>query len=150
LADDEEELEAMSRVITTQGPGRERQRQRRTIAEILRRLVQKPELDDEARDLAALIVFCLREIEGTVERATEAWENRNYYLRADQFRLQWAWAGQTADRLTDTLRKEQWDELPMILAQLLPHFADIRVIRMTRSPSVWQGAYARLLDDDQA
>ncbi len=140
----------MSRVIATQGPGRERQHQRRTIAEMLRRLVQKPELDGEARDLAAVIVFCLRAIEDTVDRATEAWENRNYYLRADQFRLQWAWAGQTADQLADTLRGERWDELPLILAQLLPHFADIRVLRMTRSPSVWQGAYARLLDDDQA
>jgi hypothetical protein len=147
---DREGLETVTRVIATQGPGRERQRLRRTIAEALRRLAQKPELDGEACDLAALIVFCLREIEDTVERATEAWENRNYYLRADRFRLQWAWTGQVALGMADALREERWDELPLILADLLPHFADIRVIRMTRSPSVWQGAYARLLDENRA
>ena len=138
----------MSRVIATCPPGRERHHLRRTIAEALRRLVEKPGLDREARDLAALIVFCLRGIEDTVERATEAWEKRNYYLKADQFRSQWAWAGRMADRLAEALRGERWDELSLLLAQLLPHFADIRVIRMTRSPSLWRGAYARLLDDE--
>ena len=139
----------MSRVIATRGPGRERRRLRRTIAEALRRLVQKPGLDSEARDLAAHIVFCLREIDDTVEQATLAWEKRNYYLRADRFRQEWAWAGQTADRLAEGLRGERWDELPSILAQLLPHFADVRVIRMTRSPSLWKGAYARLVGGDK-
>jgi len=138
----------VSRVIATCPPGRERHHLRRTIAEALRRLVEKPGLDGEARDLAALIVFCLRGIEDTVERATEAWEKRNYYLKADQFRSQWAWAGRMADRLAEALRGERWDELSLLLAQLLPHFADIRVIRMTRSPSLWRGAYARLLDDE--
>lgn len=138
----------MSRVIGTQGPGRERRRLRRTIAEALRHLAQKPSVDDEARDLVALIVFCLRGIEDTVEQATEAWEKRNYYLRADQFRAEWAWAVKVADRLTQSLREEHWDELPPMLAQLHDHLADIRVMRMTRSAALWQGAYARLLDDD--
>jgi len=138
----------VSRVIATCPPGRERHHLRRTIAEALRRLVEKPGLDGEARDLAALIVFCLRGIEDTVERATEAWEKRNYYLKADRFRSEWAWAGRMADQLAEALRGERWDELSLLLAQLLPHFADIRVIRMTRSPSLWRGAYARLLDDE--
>jgi hypothetical protein len=138
----------VSRIIATRAPGRERQHLRRTIAEALRRLVEKAALDGEARDLTALIVFCLRGIEDTVERAVVAWEKRNYYLKADQFRSEWAWAGRMADRLTEVLRGDRWDELPLLLAQLLPHFADIRVIRLTRSPSLWQGAYARLLDDE--
>lgn len=121
---------------------------RRTVAEALRRLVKKPGLDGEARDLTALVVFCLRGIEDTVERAAVAWEKRNYYLKADRFRAEWAWAGRMADRLAEALRAERWDELPPLLAQLLPHFADIRVIRMTRPPSLWHGAYGRLLDNE--
>lgn len=140
----------MSRVIATEGPGRQRQRLRRTVAEALRCLVQKPTLDGEARDLAALIVFCLRDIGDTIEQVTEAWEHRNYYLRADQFRMEWAWTGQIAEVLRAALVEEHWDELPLILAELLPHFADIRVVRMTRSPSAWQGAYARLCGEDEA
>ncbi len=138
----------MNRVVATRAPARERQHLRRTIAEALRHLVEKPALDGEARDLAALIVFCLRGIEATVEQAAVAWEKRNYYLRADQFRSEWAWAGRMADRLAEALQGERWDELPLLLAQLFPHFADIRVTRMTRSPSLWRRAYARLLNDE--
>ena len=138
----------MSRIISTQGPGRERQRLRRTIAEALRRLAEKPELDAEARDLAALIVFCLRTIEGTIEQATDAWEKRDYYLKADKFRHEWAWVGRTADQMASALRGERWGELPLLLGQISSRLADIRVLRMTRSPSLWRGAYARLLDED--
>ncbi|MEA3345529.1 MAG: hypothetical protein U9Q78_04695 [Chloroflexota bacterium] len=139
----------MTRIINTQSPGKERRHLRRTIAEALRRLSEKPELDGEARDLTALIVFSLRGIEDTVKQVVEVWEKRNYYLKADRFRSEWSWAGRMADRIEKILRGEEWEELPQLLAQLLPHFEDIRVARMTRSPSLWRGAYARLLDDAQ-
>jgi len=140
----------MSRVITTQAPGRERQHLRRTIAEALRRLVEKPELDAEARDLVALVVFCLRGIERTVEQAARAWENRNYYLKADRFRSEWSWVGKMENLMADALQGERWDELSLLLAQLSPYFSDIKVIRMTRPPALWRGSYARLLNGEEA
>ena len=136
----------MSRVIATQAPGRDRQRLRRTIAEALRHLGVKREMDHEALDLVALIVLSLREIQGTIEQATEAWEKRDYYLKAERFRSEWSWARRMADQMDEALQRERWDELSLLLAQLFPHFSDVRVIRMTRSPSTWRGAYDRLLD----
>ena len=108
----------MSRVISTHPPGRERHKLRRTIAEALRRLAEKPGLDGEARDLTAHIVFSLWGIDDTVERAAVAWEKRNYYLKADRFRSEWAWAGRIANRLEEALRGEQWDGLHLLLADL--------------------------------
>lgn len=145
----EKKGQIVSRIVSTQAPGRKRQRLRRTIAEAIRCLGEKPELDGEARDLAALIVFCLRGIESTVEQATEAWEKRDYYLKADRFRAEWAWTGQIADRMVNALRGERWGELSLLLAQLFPHFADVTVIRKTRSSSLWQGCYTRLLDEEE-
>ena len=40
----------MGRVINTNSPGKRRSFHMRTIAEILRRLTQKPDVDDEVRD----------------------------------------------------------------------------------------------------
>lgn len=135
----------MSRVINLNSPGKERSWFRRTIAESLRRLMSKPDLDAEARDLAALIVFSLRGISETVERTVEAWEKRNYYLKADRFQLEWEWADQMADRMTATIKSGEWAQLPLLLAELMPHFADIKVARLTRSPEVWSGSYRRLM-----
>jgi len=135
----------MSRVINLNGPGKERNRWRRTVAEALRRLMSKPELDAEARDLAALVILGLRGIAETIERTTEPWEKRNYYLKADRFRLEWEWAGQAAERMTATIKSGYWQDLPSQLAELLPRFADIRVARLTRSPATWKGCYRRLM-----
>lgn len=138
----------MSRLITTDTPGNMRNRHRRTIAEALRALSQKPQLDDEAKDLAALIVFCLHGIADTVEQTIRAWEKRNYYVKAEHFRQQWLWLEPVTEDLSATIYAEQWDRLPGVLARLMPHFADITIRQMTRKPTLWQGAYEKFLRED--
>ena len=54
----------MGRVINSNTPGKRRNAMMRTIAEILRRLGQQSgEINDDVRDMTAMIVFCLREID---------------------------------------------------------------------------------------
>ncbi|HOG46877.1 MAG TPA: hypothetical protein PLB78_09550, partial [Anaerolineae bacterium] len=114
--------------------------------ESLRRLMAKRELDDEARDLAALIVFSLREIDEGIEQTTAAWEKRDYYIKADRFRQEWLWVAPAADGLEKILRQGAWEQLPAALAGLLTHFSDITVNRMVRTENLWQGCYQRLLE----
>ncbi len=102
----------MARIINTANPGKLRNQARRTIAEMLRHLMTKGTLDDEARDMVATIVYALREIDATIEVTTEAWEKRDYYLKADKFRLEWEWAAPAADRLEAIVRWNKWDRLP--------------------------------------
>jgi hypothetical protein len=141
----EESPHWMSRIVSVQGVGTRRQRLRRTVAEALRRLLAKDELDGEARDLAALIVFSLREIDQGIEQTVAAWEKRDYYLKADRFAQEWRWAVPAADELEEILREEAWERLPASLASLLSHFSDITVNRMVRPEELWQGCYERLL-----
>ena len=37
-------------------------------------------IDDDAKDMAATIVYALREIEGGVEQTVTAWEKRDYWM----------------------------------------------------------------------
>jgi len=138
----------MSRVISIEAPGKIRNQHRRTIAEALRRLSQKPRFDDEAKDLAALIVFCLHGMADTVDQTIEAWEKRDYWMKAERFREEWRWLEPTADELSGVIHKRQWDQLPSILAQMMPHFADVKIKQMTRKPTLWQGAYERFMRED--
>ena len=137
----------MSRIISTEGPGKIRSQHRRTIAEALRRLSMKQQLDDEVRDLAALIVFCLHRIADTVEQTTDAWDKRNYYLKADRFREGWRWVEPMTDQLSAVIYEGRWNELPDVLVLLMPHFADVTIKKMTRKPSLWQGAYEKFMQD---
>lgn len=138
----------MSRIISTDGPGKVRNQHRRTVAEALRHLSQKPRLDDEAKDLAALIVFCLHGIADTVDQTIEAWEKRDYWMKAERFREEWRWLEPLTDELSAIIYEGRWGQLPAVLAQLMPYFAGIKVKQMTRTPRLWQGAYERFMRED--
>ncbi|MCO5193603.1 MAG: hypothetical protein M9928_11740 [Anaerolineae bacterium] len=136
----------MSRVINTNNPTKLRNRNRRTIAEMLWQLSRKDGLDEEAHDMAATVVFSLIEIHNGVMQSAEAWEKRGYWIKAERFISEWAWAQEMAANLDDVLRHEAWDLLPGLLMELFPRFDDIEIKSLTRKPDEWRGAYRRLLD----
>ena len=136
----------MSRITNVDGtPASQRNRLRRTIAEILRRLSAKKTIDAEAKDMVAFIVFALRSMNESIEQSCVAWEKRDYYLKADQFRREWTWLLPTADRLEDLIVTEEWSLLPTEMAGLAARFSDVKVNQMTKPASLWQGAYQKLL-----
>jgi hypothetical protein len=137
----------MSRVFKIDSPGKIRNQLMRTSAELLRHLGEKSRLDEEARDMASLLVYCLRQVDVGVDESALAWEKRNYWVKAEQFRARWAWAGECASELDGIVRAGAWDRLPAVLIKLLPYFEDIKVVKFTRSPGLWCGAYERLLQE---
>lgn len=140
----------MSRVINTDNPGKRRNYQMRSAAELLRRLSQKGEIDADAKDMLAQLVFCLREIDEGIEESSKAWEKRDYWMKAEEFRQRWMWAGQAADELKDLIFSERWADLALMMAKLLPKFADIKINKYMRSESLWQSAYSRLAEEKPA
>lgn len=137
----------MSRVVNSNSPGKIRSQHRRTIAELLRRLVQRQTVDQEAKDMAAAIRFALREIHDSTMKTIVAWERRDYWTKADRFMREWEWADTIGKELEEVVRADQWSELPVLLARLMPYFVDIETKKMTRSPSHWNGAYRLLMSE---
>lgn len=137
----------MSRVVNPNNPGKVRNQLMRTAAELLRHLSQKQELDEEAKDMAAMLVFCLRDIEDGIEASAIAWEKRDYWVKAEQLRQRWVWAGNASARIENVIRSESWDALPGLMVNLFEHFADIKITKFTRDAAEWQGAYQRLVDN---
>ena len=137
----------MARVINTNSPGKRRNAHMRTIAEILRHLSQQREYNQQTKDMVAMLVFCLRGIDQTVEESIRAWEKRGYWKKADDFQQKWWWSSLMADAIEKLLRDANWDEIPETMIKLYPHFANIQINRMTRDPADWDGAYIRLMDN---
>jgi len=137
----------MSRVIRTDGPGKTRSQLMRTAAELIRHLSEKSTIDDETKDIAALLVYCFREIDIGIDESVQAWEKRNYWVKAEQFRLKWSWAGLAANKLEEIVTLGHWEHLPVELIKLLPYFEEIKISQYTRSPSMWRGLYQRLMSE---
>ncbi len=140
----------MSRIVKIDSPGKVRNQLMRTAAELIRHLGQKTTVDDEARDMAALLVYCLRQIDAGVEESARAWEKRDYWIKAEQFRARWHWAGKASRDLDRIVRSDSWEELPPVLVKVLPHFEEIKIAKFTRKDNLWEGTYKRLLKEQVA
>ena len=137
----------MGRVINTASTGKQRSQLRRTIAELLRRLSQKKEFDTETKNMVAMIVLCLMEIDGGIDDSVRAWEKRGYWMKADEFRRDWMWVNDLVDEMSSMIKAEAWDDMPQILMKLIPRFTDINVAKLTRSSDLWENAYDKLLEE---
>ncbi len=134
-------------VINTDSTGKQRNQTMRTVAEILRRLSQKQVVDDEVRNMTAMLVYCLREIEAGIEQSATAWEKRDYWVKSEELRQRWMWVGDMADQLRSMIYSEQWTLLPPIMLKLLPKVADIKITKMTRDVTLWDGVYDKLMQE---
>jgi hypothetical protein len=135
----------MSPVINTDSTGKERNQLMRTAAEILRRLSQKTDIDSDVKNMLALLVYCFREIEAGIDQSAMAWEKRDYWVKAEELRQRWSWPGDTADQIQAMIYNEDWNRMPPIMVKLLPRFADIKITKLTRSESMWEGVYDKLM-----
>lgn len=121
----------------------------RSCAEVLRLLAQNPALgtgrfDEEARDMTAFLVFNLRSIGETIEESAQAWDDRNYWKKAEKLRADWRWARFAADDLERLALDGGWAEVPPRLIALVPHFQSVTVTQQTRDADWWVGAYRAL------
>lgn len=137
----------MARIIHTNSPGKRRRHYIRTSAEILRRLSQQKAINADTKDMAAMLVYCLRAIDGTVEESVLAWEKRGYWKKAADFQQQWWWASLLAPSIEELVKTGSWDRLPDVMVKLFPHLSAIQINKMTRDPKSWEGSYRKLMEE---
>ena len=141
----------MSRIINVgDTPAKRRHVHRRSCAEVLRLLAQRPSLasgvfDEEAKDLTAFLVFSLRGIEETIETSAQAWDDRNYWKKSEKLRADWRWSWQVADHLESLMLEDRWDEIPQALIDLVSRFQSVTITKMMRDSDWWVGAYRAMV-----
>ena len=130
-------------------PAKRRRQSERSCAEALRALAAKPALasgvwDPESKDLAAFLAHALREIGETIEGSAQAWDDRNYWKKAEKLRADWRWAPHTARDMEAALLAGNWPALTDLLVSLIPRFAHVNVGRQLRDADWWAGAFRAL------
>jgi hypothetical protein len=134
----------LGRVIKIEGVGKERKRLTRAVVLALRELMQQTEPDSKTRDLAAFIALALLAIEETVDESVTPWEKRGYWLKADRFRLEWAWAGRLGLEMREAVISEDWAAIAGIAAQVAEKLDHVQVPKRNRLGTPWEGAWDQL------
>ena len=113
----------------------------KSIVLAIRNIYQKSIIDDEGLDLIAFIIIALIQINKTVEQSATAWEKRNYWIKADKFRLEWVWAIQYANTLEKILHDKNWGQLGECLVGISQKLKNITISSRNRIGEPWKGAY---------
>jgi hypothetical protein len=135
----------MSRVINPDSAGKQRNQLTKAIVLSIRELARQKDTNTETRDLAAFISFALKTISEGIDSSVTAWEKRDYWIKADKFRMEWAWAGSTADKMRAAVLSEDWPTIAILSAQIAQKFNKIQVSENHRLGKPWAGAYQQLL-----
>ncbi len=133
----------MGRVVRTESVGARRRKLMQALALALRELVTRTGVDAETRDLVAFIVLTLEAIVATVQETTQAWEKRGYWVKADRFRMEWAWAERLAAAFRQALQEEAWEEITRLALALYPHVSEVQLPKRKRPQRPWAGAWTR-------
>lgn len=137
----------MGRIVRTESGATRRRRILNGMAQALRAVAQRAEVsDDETREVLAFLALSLAELDESIEETAGAWERREYWLKVDRFRSEWAPIQAIYGRLDAELgvgdmarARGSGMELAKVLAE--------RRLRLPKSSSTpWRGAWDAWLE----
>ena len=110
----------------------------------LRELARQSDTGAETHDLTAFMVAALESISEGIDASVAAWEKRGYWVKADKFRMEWAWAAPVAQKMRLAIQKEDWAAIAALSAQVGQRLGKIQIAENHRLGKPWVGAYQRL------
>jgi hypothetical protein len=134
----------MTRIIKVESAGKDRIQLTKAIVAAIRELGKQNEPGIEARDLVSFIIYSLDAIAASIETSVIAWEKRDYWVKADRFRLDWAWTGKISGKMLSALNDEDWDMVAMLASEIGQKLANVKVSDKKRLGNPWRGCWIRL------
>ncbi|MEJ2512918.1 MAG: hypothetical protein P8Y72_15140 [Anaerolineales bacterium] len=137
----------MSRIIHTNNVGTERNRLLKAIVIAIRELMKQTSVDSTTKDLAAFISSALLAVHETIERSVTPWEKRDYWVKADKFRLEWAWTKDIGQEMLEATLEEQWAQVALLSATVGQKLQNIMVSDRHRMGKPWVGAWELMISE---
>ena len=137
----------MSRIIHTNNVGTERNRLLKAIVIAIRELMKQTSVDSTTKDLAAFISSALLAVHETIERSVTPWEKRDYWVKADKFRLEWAWTKDIGEEMLEATLEEQWAQVALLSATVGQKLQNIMVSDRHRMGKPWVGAWELMISE---
>jgi hypothetical protein len=131
----------VSRIIQTESVGKERNRLLKAIVISIRELMKQDVINSNTLDLAAFISNALLSVHATIERTVAPWEKRDYWVKADKFRMEWAWTKTMGDKMLAATQEQDWGEVAILVAEVGQRLKGIEVSDRHRMGTPWVGAW---------
>ena len=110
----------------------------------MRELAKQADVTQDAKDPAAFIALALQSISEGIEVTVLAWEKRDYWVKADRFRMEWSWAGQTAEKMKMAVLNDDWATIAALMPQIAARLSKVQLSNNHRLGKPWVGAFKQL------
>ncbi len=107
----------MSRIIKTQNGARMREKALKLIGSAIYEY-KSTNYNADMIDISSYIALLLEQIETSVQETCLAWERRDYWVKADQFRAEWKWVGELKKQLVDAVQNMDHQQIGEVLEKL--------------------------------
>lgn len=134
----------MSLYINPENGTTERNRLKKGIVLAIRELQSQRESSDLTRDLIAFILIALEKITKSVDESVQAWEKRDYWLKADRFRMEWDWARILSERLRPNVLAENYEAIIPDMLAITQALKDLTIAEHHRLGTPWAGCWDKL------
>jgi hypothetical protein len=134
----------LSRVINPESAGKQRTQFIKATVLAGKELIRKTQVDDEFLDQAAFMIIALQAIYDTIDPSVQAWEKRGYWVKADQFRMQWAWTQKLSQEMSVFWQAQDWPSVAQTVVKVLQKLGDIKISAHHRMGKPWDGARLKL------
>lgn len=134
----------MTRIINPDSVGKLRTQLIKGVVLSIRELARQSGTSAETRDIAAFIALALKSISDGIDVSVTAWEKRDYWIKADKFRMEWIWTGPTAEKMRNAVLSDDWATVAALAAQIAQKFNKIHVSENHRFGKPWVGSYDQL------
>jgi len=136
-------------VINPESAGKERNQLTKAVVLAIRELMRQTDTDEHTKDLAAFIALALESVAEGIDSSVEAWEKRGYWLKADRFRMDWAWTERLGKDMRLALQHDDWPKVAMTAALIAEKLSNVEVPVRHRLGTPWEGAWERLQQPNQ-
>jgi hypothetical protein len=135
----------LGRLVKTGTAGKDRVLLEKGIVVAIRELARQPGMNETTRDLLAYIALSLISIGETIDESVAAWEKRGYWVKADRYRLEWAWTIRLGEEMKSAVVDEKWLEAAQIIGQVTEKLSMVKIAEKNRLGTPWIGSYQRLI-----
>lgn len=131
----------MARIIQHESGSSLRNRICKEIVLTIRSLMVQPQPDESSKDMVAFIILSLEKIQDITDQTVSAWEKKDYWVKADKYKLEWVWVEDYSNQLLGALNQDQWTEIALLIAQIGQKLKNISVSPKNRLGTPWIGAF---------
>ena len=116
----------------------------RLLAAVMAQIDLFSDIDLKSKDMMSFVYLSLVEVEKTIDETVRPWEKREFWVKADAFREEWAWIKDLREKLLIKITSNNWQSMYQEIEAIKDKLSLVEPLKKINHQEFWKGAYQTL------